>query len=547
MPLSEDNKKVLFALLVGLAVCAPSLVCITLPLRDSSLYALLTLEFSLGNFDRAFNADYPPLLTSLGGVINAFVGGPFLSNKIASCLLFLIGIPGTYKLVKTLKGAEVAYVASVLYAVCPYTVELATSGGVDSGKLGILTWLAWSTLKWCENRRVRWGLLVGLIGGVLSYARGEGIFFALLSLMLFAFYSWQKHFRNSRFSPARAVVSLAAAGCLLLLLIAPLLIYQRSQTGYWLTHPSQIRLYNLVDDLKKSFSPEAKARPAMPANGLTEIAPSTPAAPAPVASVSNDIDWLKNATKTVKGLYLPFLLLVVLTVAYPSPFRAALSRKDWLPLFYIALNFAIFFPTNVCNARYFQTMIPLYLHLAAPGALVMGNILARWSLRPRQVRALACLSLFILASMAQKECDFFKSGARMREDKRLADIGRWIAANRDSLPSYGRLANSREYHNGRLPVILCVDHRIAYYALADCVILPKDRWVTPQKMVDFLKHNRVSLLLYDNKMEEFCPGFGAYWPTNPAFKPLEVPGDIVGRDPEVHLLAFDPGKTTTDP
>ena len=547
MPTSEDRKKVFFALLVGLVTCAPSLVCITMPLRDSSLYALLTLEFSLGNFDRAFSADYPPLLTTLGGAINVLVGEPFLANKIVSCALFLIGIPGTYQLVKTLKGAEVAYVASLLYAVCPYTVELATSGGVDSGKLGLLPWLAWSTLKWCDNKRVGWGLLVGLIGGVLSYARGEGIFFALLSLMLFAIYSWQKHFRNGDFSLSRAVLSLAAAGCLLLVVISPLLIYQQSQTGFWLTHPSQIRLYTLFVKVRGTFSLEAKARPVKPAAGLTEIAPSSQEPTAAAARVTADIDWRKNASKTIKGLYLPFLLLAVLTMAYPSPFRATVSRQDLFPLFYIALNIAMFFPTNVCNARYFQTMIPLYLHLAAPGVLVIGILLARFSLTRRQIRVLAGISLVILALTAQKECDFLKSRAKIREDKSLAEIGRWIAANRDSLPSYGQLANSREYHNSRLPVILCVDHRIAYYALADCVILPKDRWVTPEKMADFLTQNKVSLVLYDGKMEEFCPGFGAYWPTNPAFEPIEIPGDFAGHNPQIRLLAFDPAKTQTNP
>lgn len=545
--MSKDNKNIFFALVVGFVTCVPSLVCITMPLRDSSLYALLTREFSLGNFDRAFSADYPPLLTFLGGTINVFVGEPFLADKIASCILFLIGIPGTYQLVKTLKGREVACIAGLLYAVCPYTVALATSGGVDSGKLGLLPWLAWSTLMWCENKQVRWGLLVGLIGGVLSYARGEGIFFVFLSLTIFVFCSRQKLPRNGEFSFAGTILSLTAAGCLLLLLITPLLVYQQSQTGYWLTHPSQIRLYNLLVKAGETFSPKVKARLVQPTIDRTEIAPSTQATTPPPASVTTNIDWLKNASKTVKGFYPPFLLLAVLTVAYPSAYRVVPTRKDRLPLCYIALNLAMFFPTNICTARYFQTMIPLYLHLAAPGALVIGVILTGFALTARQIRVLACLSLVVLALMAQKECDFFRSGEKIREDQRLAEIGRWIADNRESLPTYGQLTNSREYHNSRLPVILCVDHRIAYYASADCVILPKDRWVTPQKMVDFLTRNKVSLLLYDARMEESCPGFGAYWPTNPAFQPIAIPANLAGGNPDIHLLAFDPGKTKTDP
>jgi len=318
----------------------------------------------------------------------------------------------------------------------------------------------------------------------------------------------------------------------------PSIIYQKGQTGYLVTHPSQIRIYNLLDNIKESPRPEAKATTVE--GSKEEIRHTEKMQPTETVSITRDIDWAKNTAKTVKGFYIPFLLLALLVIVYPSPFRASLTRKDIFPLIYITLNIAMFFPTNVCNSRYFQTVIPLYLHLAALGVLVVGNILTRYSVTEKQLKILAYLGLLVLALLAQKECDFLKSDAKMREDQTLMEIGRWIAKNRNFFPSYGQLVNGREYHNGRLPVILSVDYRIAYYASSDCVILPKDGHVTPEKMADFCLQNKVSLILYDRKMEEFCPGFGKYWPTEPDFKPVEIMGSSPPYAEGVRLLTFDP-------
>lgn len=539
---ATERKRILLITALAIVVCTPSLIWLTMPLRDSSLYALLTAEFSRGNFAHAYNADYAPLLTTLGGIINYFIDRPFLANQIASVLLFLPGIPGTYLLARDLRGPKVAYIAAILYAFCPYTIELATSGGIDSGKLGFMPWLAWATYNWCRDGGIGWGLMVGLIGAALSYARGEGVLFVVLALFMFVLYSLWKRFRETGSPLTRPLLSFFAALCVLALATLPWVAYETNQTGYVVTHSSQIMLYRMFDHVKNAIFSEANASPLGAGSKDVQLPESSPEKKS--GKPTENIPWLKNVEKSTKGLYIPFLMLAVLGTLFEWRRKRTIRARDFFPLAFIGLNFAIFFPTNVCTSRYFQSTIPLYLHLAALGVLALGTILTahRW-FTPGRIKLLACVSLVVFALLGQKECDFFKSHAKLSEDKTLMHIGHWISSHRGDFPFYGTLANSRVYHNGRFPIILSADFRIAYYARSDCIIMPRDFSLTPADMVDFCRRHKISLILYDRRLEEFCPGFGAYWRTDPAFYAVDSTRYFPENDSTIQLLVFDDTRT----
>ncbi|MCK8603857.1 ArnT family glycosyltransferase [Desulfoferrobacter suflitae] len=537
----EETKRVARASLTALAVCVPSLIWQNIPTRDSSLYALLSLEFSSGNFENAFSPDLSPLLTTVGGSINYFVGHPFLANQIASVLLFLPGVPGTYLLARELRGAKVAWLASILYAVCPYTIELATSGGVDSGKLALLPWLAWAALKWCRSERLIWGLWLGLIGGLLSYSRGEGLLFSVSALVVCAA-SWvYSRYTSRNIRPiVRPLTSFLAASVTMALVISPWLWFEQRQTGYLVTHPSQIRIHQLLDGVKGSLIREASASSLDETTGGGTASGIQAVVQQQSEDLYRDVPWLKNIEKSVKGLYMPYLLLVVLAVVRHFTGAASLSGKDFFPFIFIGLNFAIFFPTNICAARYFQPLIPLHLHLTALGFIAVGDILSnRMHFSPKRIQCLAIVSCVVLALLAQKECDTFKSKKKIGEARALQQMGQWISDNRQKFPFYGTLSNSRAFHNGRFPVILAPDFRICYYALSDCVIFPRDHDLPPEWIVDLCVQNKVSLIFYTNLIKEVNPKFDAYWPTDPAFRPIAVASDHLASKYGFRILMFD--------
>lgn len=462
-------------------------------------------------------------------------------------MLFLTGVLGTYLLAKELKGPKVAYVASILYAVCPYTVELATSGGVDAGKLGLLPWLAWAALKWCSNGSLAWGMGVGFIGGVLSYARGEGLLFSVLALVVYAasqFFPLDSRKKTRPFS--KPLMSLLAASVTMALVISPLVLYEHEQTGYFVTHPSQIRVYRLLSNVRSKILREARA-----SSTTEEIGKNAASKSRVNATTSEDlyhsIPWLKNIEKSIKGLYIPYLILILFAAVRHFNGSRCFARRDFFPLIFIGLNFAIFFPTNICTARYFQSLIPLHLHLAAVGFISMGSILTdRFSFSQKRIRILAVLAFAVFALLAQKECDLFRSGEKIKEAQALKTMGEWISRNRERFPSYGTLSNSRAFHNGRIPVILAPDFRICYYASSDCVILPRNVSVPPEWLINFCKINKVSLILYDDVIRDICPEFASYWPTDPVFQEFDPPGTPLLPKHDMHLFMFDQSKLHED-
>ena len=239
----RQRRKLGVILLLSLLVVAPALAWHQIPERDSANYALLTAELADRNFTRAFHPSVPPLLTTLGGALALLVKDPFRANQLASMLLFLLGLPGTFLLVKELQGEHAAVIAAVLYAVCPQTVYQATSAGVDAGKLALLPWICWAALHWNRQQGAAWGAAVGSLGALLTLARGEGIFFTIVVLLWYVAEGFRAMAAPIRIIEAGRLAGLAGSVLVLLVLLSPWLYYQRSQTGLWITHPTQIMIY----------------------------------------------------------------------------------------------------------------------------------------------------------------------------------------------------------------------------------------------------------------------------------------------------------------
>jgi hypothetical protein len=258
---------------------------------------------------------------------------------------------------------------------------------------------------------------------------------------------------------------------------------------------------------------------------------------------NRSICWSKNMEKAIKGFYIPFLLLALPGIWYRRLSHKNFSHKGYFPLAFIALNFAMFFPASVTASRYFQATIPLYLHLSAMGVLALASMITKQrGITPTHLKVMGILAMLLFALLAQKECDFSKNREKLNEDRTLMQIGRWIGNHRETFPFYGTLANSRVYHNGRTPVILSADFRIAYYANADCVILPRHSRLPPERIAKFCRRRNISLILYDERVEELCPGFGDYWPTDPAYRPVDLMDGFPLHDRKIRLLAVEPLK-----
>jgi 4-amino-4-deoxy-L-arabinose transferase-like glycosyltransferase len=542
-------------LLLALLVTAPALFWHRIPARDSANYALLTEEFAHGNFPRAFHPALPPLLTTLGGTLAQLVPDPFLANQIASILLFLLGLPGTYLLTRELRGERMARIAAVLYAVCPYTVDLAASGGVDAGKLGLLPWLTWAVLRWNRSGRPAWGLAVGGLGALLALARGEGVFFAIAAVL------WHvaDGFWNRRHGPAslaKRLSGVVGATVSLVLFMTPWLLYEHRQTGLWITHPTQFSIYarfgisdrwpreTIIDDNAMEAVTPATAAPAITtASGATE---ALHAEDVDLRDLRKGVRWLKNLEKVAKGAYIPYLILALAGALKRRRDEPAPPINDHFPLIFVGLNLAIFVPTNILAPRYISATIPLFLHFTALGVIAVEQHLSRlrWFSCGR-LQTLAAAGLIVLGLLSQKQLDVFMDARKHQQQLELMRVGQWIRQHGQSFPNYGVLPNFSTYHNGRVPILLESDGRLRYYARTDGICLYPFYRFTPEQITTICRQGKVSLIWYDEKMEGLCPGFGQYWPGNPSFTAVDgwqgVPSGQ-SRDGG-RLLAFDPERT----
>lgn len=539
----NEQKRLLLLFVLALAAGVPILAFRNIPPKDSALYALLAHEFSVGNFAHAFSITLPPLLTTLGGILNVFIHDAFAADKIVCFLFFLFGIPGTYLLAREIRGEKVAFLAATLYTVCPYTLDLATSGGVDAGKLALLPWLIWTTYKWCQEGGLKWGTAVGILGGLISLARGEGLFFALFALILFTVSRCRKT-RNDISHLVRSCSSLLVAIASLLVIISPWMIYEAQQTGFPVTNPCQIMLYQWYQDLHREINAEANA-----ATGPPPIRVRQKAATNLKYSVHKPDSarfWVNDLRYAARGSFPPFLYLAVFGVIYQYRRERCLAPKDWFPLGFLALNFAIFFPDALYSpdyvscARYYKTTIPLYLHFSALGLIWLETTLARRRFfSPKRIVICWCLFLLVYVGLAQKRSDLFMNPIKFHREMTVMAIGHWIAAHRKDFPTYS-LPNgtNHRYHNGRSPIILTLATRVAYYATADVVQPLKTRIYTPQEIVRMCQRDKVSLVLYGNELRRFCPALAHYWPNDPHFTAIDTTPGFPKHSPQIRLLEF---------
>ncbi len=208
----------------------------------------------------------------------------------------------------------------------------------------------------------------------------------------------------------------------------------------------------------------------------------------------------------------------------------------------IALNLAIFYPTNIMAPRYISATIPLFLHFTAIGVQVAEERLKRWRVFSRtRLHIAATAGILVLALLSQGSLDIFLPAHKRSEQLALMHLGSWIRRHVNEFPSYGTLPNLSTYHNGRQPILLETDGRLRYYARTDGLCLYSFYRYTPEQIIAICRLGKVSLIVYDDRMEALCPGFGQYWPHDPSYSAVDLGPEQPGLTPQgrLQLLVFN--------
>ena len=207
---------IIFALLTAFIVLAAASVFNDVPVRDvAHRYAPMADAFASGDFAHAFDLRVPPLHTICAGLVS-FVSGVdgFTGCKIAAILWHFAGMILLYQLVKTVypQDKKIAVLSLALYAVFPYTNQMAYYGLREPLKTFILLLSALSLIKIkLDTKNIFNYILLGIACGFAATTRSDMIITAIFFIFCGAFFECQ----SSRF-PIKSVLAYITATALLL-------------------------------------------------------------------------------------------------------------------------------------------------------------------------------------------------------------------------------------------------------------------------------------------------------------------------------------------
>lgn len=231
--------------LTAFVFCLPAIFFDDRPETDTAqFYSPMIREFAASNWDSAFHPRVPPLFPVLGGIV-AKLGIPaYPAAKIVSSLLFALCVFPLFHLHNLLWGRQVALIGVGLLMVCSRVLRYAGSGIRATGKIMLVTLLAYGMVLFLRRRSWRGATFVALGGLGLSLMWGGGIALAGIAMVFCAVVETISR-QDGRWRLCWPAKSLYAA-LFTALLILPWIGYQYHQTGYPLTDVRQLPLATKV-------------------------------------------------------------------------------------------------------------------------------------------------------------------------------------------------------------------------------------------------------------------------------------------------------------
>jgi hypothetical protein len=506
-------------------------------------YTRMAHEFIEGNYERAYFHLVPPLVPTLAGLIGKLGFSAWMSMKLVSCIFFLGGVYWIYRLACLRLSPDKAQWCSLLFLVCPRLLRYGMAGQLDAAKIFFLIFIFERLINFIQTKK--WKLLfhTSIALALLALCRNEGIgYFAIVGIFIL-FGEWffpakkasgyQKFFKGV----GRNVVAVSIC----LLIWSPWLIYEYRHTGYPVLGSKQpfvlakffrflniketpfvSKLYSRFKQAENSYNKEMVS----PKKGTTGL---TSAENVELEKKKNLYDLFKEPepfsvhskiVETVKGIYPPYFLLVILGVWH------LLISKGWTridSLFAAVFIFNILLQWIVVPdvlKRLIAPTIPFYLPWFIFGFTAIKGYIADKvkvkNTKNSKIISYGFLSL-VIAIMLWDGMSSTRKSLRGK-DETVRQIGLWIQQNRQQLninktePLKSTL-QEYGYHNGRQPVIATYTPQIAYWADADLLqIMPN---TDVKQILNLFRERNIDMLILDKKFRKTFPDFN---PDTPHFK-----------------------------
>ncbi len=142
-----------------------------------------------------------PLFIWIAAIFQRFIYDPLIATRLVSVFSGFASLIGIYFLARELFGEKVAKVASILYAVLPFTLLYDRMALFDSLLTTFCIWVVFLSYKMAKSPRADYALLNGIVLGLGLITKSSISFFLYLlpaSLIVFDFKKTQKIKRLTR-------------------------------------------------------------------------------------------------------------------------------------------------------------------------------------------------------------------------------------------------------------------------------------------------------------------------------------------------------------
>lgn len=525
------------ALLVALAfaMCLPNVIWHAYPSKDTAFfYSRMIRELSAGNWQGAFFPLIPPVFTFVGAGIGLVTGrDAFVAAKITSAVFFAVTVIPLHRLFRRFFGGPAALWACILYISCPRILRYGGSGLLDTGKGFFLVAVAWATVEAYKRPKPGTAIVLGACWAGLTLIKGEGIVLAaMFGIGLYAANTCSKKGWR-RWLPRKEI---AVAVGVFALCVLPWVLYVNWQTGYPFTDGRQAWILNRVlDRVGVNIAREGVLleEPAELQSLLTENWEK----PVFVEGWSDRNIFEDAVMRVFSGFY---------PLYWPWAIWGLVLRRKQFKLsgadgYLIAVMFIhTFFLLAVTGfqwteKRYVIVAMPFMLGWAGLGVGGMLEVIGERMGQARRRWATGILiALLLISGGVSGNSKAYRDQRALQRDPEVRAamaVREWFEEHKAEFNDRpGRRSTSRQYHNGRRPLVAAFDQRHLYFAGGDGVFIPMyGANLSVDDLAMICEAKDVDLLIWADLVDSLEQGFSMFdfypglrgFDKHPAFRLLE--------------------------
>lgn len=359
----SNAKKVMWlTFVIGIALSIISIFCITGHSNDAGLYIAMAHAFSIGDWNKAFLDNIPPLVPVISGIITKLGISPWHSAMIVGCVFCVLTIFPLYGLLCFFMDKKYAAWGALFYMLAPKMIRFGLSPLLEGSRMFLFILPVYFIFSFANDKKLYKLILLGISLALLGLVRGEGITsmpFILLGLILLCM---KKDKYEFSFKAATKLIWYCFFTIVVMLaVLSPRLYQNHLNTGYPALDKRQIdHIKGYYPNLfpKNDFKPQSVQ--SIPLNGSSVVVPLAEVKKLSFADQKSKLEHFPN--NDLKSQNIQPISLNDSSVAVPIAEAKKLSFADQYP----RLDFFFKYWKDFSRGSY-----ELYLILSAIGIIFL--------------------------------------------------------------------------------------------------------------------------------------------------------------------------------